>query len=205
MSTKPYILILYYSRTQGTQNLALHMGRGVDKVAGIEPRIRTVPPVSSVTERTVPSVPDEGAIFCTKEDLAGCSGLALGSATRFGNMAAPMKYFLDSTADLWAGQQLVGKPASVFCSSGSLHGGQESTLLTMMVPLLHHGMVIQGLPYSHPELNATQSGGTPYGVTHVQGSDHNDGAKLSKEEAALAEAAGQQLAELALKITGVSN
>ncbi|MBT3608982.1 MAG: NAD(P)H:quinone oxidoreductase, partial [Gammaproteobacteria bacterium] len=187
MSTKPYILILYYSRTQGTQNLALHMGRGVDKVAGIEPRIRTVPPVSSVTERTAPSVPDEGAVFCTKEDLAGCSGLALGSATRFGNMAAPMKYFLDSTADLWAGQQLVGKPASVFCSSGSLHGGQESTLLTMMVPLLHHGMVIQGLPYSHPELNATQSGGTPYGVTHVQGSDYNDGAKLSKEEAALAE------------------
>ena len=205
MSTNPYVLILYYSRTQGTQNLALHIGRGVDKVAGIEPRIRTVPPVSSVIERTAPSVPDEGAVFCTKEDLAGCSGLALGSATRFGNMAAPMKYFLDSTADLWAGQQLVGKPASVFCSSGSLHGGQESTLLTMMVPLLHHGMVIQGLPYSHPELNATQSGGTPYGVTHVQGSDHNDGAKLSKEEAALAEAAGQQLAELALKITGVSN
>ena len=136
MSKKPYILILYYSRTQGTQNLALHMGRGVDKVAGIEPRIRTVPPISSVTERTAPSVPDEGAVFCTKEDLAGCSGLALGSATRFGNMAAPMKYFLDSTADLWAGQQLVGKPASVFCSSGSLHGGQESTLLTMMVPLL---------------------------------------------------------------------
>lgn len=181
------------------------MGRGVDKVAGIEPRIRTVPPISSVTERTAPSVPDEGAVFCTKEDLAGCSGLALGSATRFGNMAAPMKYFLDSTADLWAGQQLVGKPASVFCSSGSLHGGQESTLLTMMVPLLHHGMVIQGLPYSHPELNATQSGGTPYGVTHVQGSDHNDGAKLSTEEAVLAKAAGQQLAELALKIRGVSN
>ena len=205
MSTKPYVLILYYSRTQGTQNLALHMGRGVDKVAGIEPRIRTVPPVSSVTERTAPSVPDEGAIFCTKEDLAGCSGLALGSATRFGNMAAPMKYFLDSTADLWAGLHLVGKPASVFCSSGSLHGGQESTLLTMMVPLLHHGMVIQGLPYSHPELNSTRSGGTPYGVTHVQGSGMNNGAKLSTEEAALAEAAGQQLAELALKITGASN
>ena len=205
MSTNPYVLILYYSRTQGTQNLALHIGRGVDQVAGIEPRIRTVPPVSSVLERTAPSVPDEGAVFCTKEDLAGCSGLALGSATRVGNMAAPVKYFLDSTADLWAGQQLVGKPASVFCSSGSLHGGQESTLLTMMVPLLHHGMVIQGLPYSYPELNTTQSGGTPYGVTHVQGNDHNNGATLSKEEAALAEAAGQQLAELALKITGVSN
>ncbi|MEZ7818673.1 MAG: NAD(P)H dehydrogenase (quinone) [Candidatus Azotimanducaceae bacterium] len=204
MSTNPYILILYYSRTQGTQNLALHMGRGVDKVAGIETRIRTVPPVSSVAERTAPSVPDEGAIFCTKEDLAECSGLALGSATRFGNMAAPMKYFLDSTADLWAGQQLVGKPASVFCSTGSLHGGQESTLLTMMVPLLHHGMVIQGLPYSHPELNTTQTGGTPYGVTHVQGKDHSSAAVLSKEEAALAEAAGQQLAELALKIRGVS-
>lgn len=205
MNTSKYILILYYSRTQGTQNLAMHIGRGVDKVAGIEPRIRTVPPVSSVIERTAPSVPEEGAVFCSKEDLAGCSGLALGSATRFGNMAAPMKYFLDSTADLWAGQTLVGKPASVFCSSGSIHGGQESTLLTMMVPLLHHGMIIQGLPYSYPELNSTQTGGTPYGVTHVQGREQNNGATLSKEETILAEATGQQLAELALKIGGESN
>jgi NAD(P)H dehydrogenase (quinone) len=196
--SNPYILILYYSRTQGTQNLALQMARGVDRVAGIEAKIRTVPPVSAVSERTAPSVPDDGAIFCTKEDLVNCSGLALGSATRFGNMAAPLKYFLDTTADLWAGHQLVGKPASVFCSTGSLHGGQETTLLTMMVPLLHHGMLIQGLPYSVPELNHTQTGGTPYGVTHVQGQD-NPGA-LSAAETAMAQSAGQQLAETALRL-----
>ena len=194
----PYVLILYYSRTQGTQNLALHMARGVDQVAGIEPRIRTVPPVSAVTERTAPSVPQDGAVFCSKEDLTGCSGLALGSATRFGNMAAPLKYFLDTTADLWAGHHLVGKPACVFCSTGSLHGGQESTLLTMMVPLLHHGMLIQGLPYSLPGLNRTQSGGTPYGATHVQGKE--EGALLTDDEAQLAPGAGKQLAKLALQL-----
>lgn len=196
--SQPYVLILYYSRTQGTANVALHMARGVDQVEGIEPRLRTVPPVSAVSERTAPSVPDDGAVFCSKEDLLGCSGLALGSATRFGNMAAPLKYFLDTTADLWAGHHLVGKPASVFCSTGSLHGGQESTLLTMMVPLLHHGMLIQGLPYSLPELNETQSGGTPYGATHVQG--NTDGAKLTEHEATLAVAAGKQLAELSLRL-----
>lgn len=196
--SNPYILILYYSRTQGTQNLALQMARGVVRVAGIEAKIRTVPPVSAVSERTAPSVPDDGAIFCTKEDLVNCSGLALGSATRFGNMAAPLKYFLDTTADLWAGHQLVGKPASVFCSTGSLHGGQETTLLTMMVPLLHHGMLIQGLPYSVPELNHTQTGGTPYGVTHVQGQD--DPGALSAAETAMAQSAGQQLAETALRL-----
>lgn len=197
MST-PYVLILYYSRTQGTQHLAMHMARGVDKVSGIEARIRTVPPVSAVTERTEPSVPDDGAVFCTKEDLAGCSALALGSATRFGNMAAPLKYFLDTTADLWVGNHLVGKPASVFCSTASLHGGQESTLLSMMIPLLHHGMLIQGLPYSLPELNQTQTGGTPYGVTHLQGKEQ--GGTLSASEEALAQSAGQQLAELAMRL-----
>ncbi len=197
MST-PYVLILYYSRTQGTQNLAMHMARGVDKVSGIEARIRTVPPVSAVTERTEPSVPDDGAVFCTKEDLAGCSALALGSATRFGNMAAPLKYFIDTTADLWVGNHLVGKPASVFCSTASLHGGQESTLLSMMIPLLHHGMLIQGLPYSLPELNQTQTGGTPYGVTHLQGKEQ--GGNLSASEEALAQSAGQQLAELAKRL-----
>jgi NAD(P)H dehydrogenase (quinone) len=196
--SQPYVLILYYSRTQGTANVALRMARGVDQVEGIEPRLRTVPPVSAVSERTAPSVPDDGAVFCSKEDLIGCSGLALGSATRFGNMAAPLKYFLDTTADLWADHHLVGKPASVFCSTGSLHGGQESTLLTMMVPLLHHGMLIQGLPYSLPELNKTQSGGTPYGATHVQG--HTDDAKLTEHEANLAVSAGKQLAELSLRL-----
>ena len=196
--SSPYVLILYYSRTQGTQNLALQIARGVDSVAGIEAKIRTVPPVSAVIERTAPSVPDDGAVFCTKDDLVDCSGLALGSATRFGNMAAPLKYFLDTTADLWAGHQLVGKPASVFCSTGSLHGGQETTLLTMMVPLLHHGMLIQGLPYSVPELNRTRTGGTPYGVTHVQG--QGDAGALSGAEAAMARSAGQQLAETALRL-----
>jgi NAD(P)H dehydrogenase (quinone) len=163
--SNPYVLILYYSRTQGTQNLALQMARGVDRVAGIEAKIRTVPPVSAVSERTAPTVPDDGAIFCTKDDLVNCSGLALGS---------------------------------VFCSTGSLHGGQETTLLTMMVPLLHHGMLIQGLPYSVPELNHTQTGGTPYGVTHVQGQD--DPSALSEAETAMAQSAGQQLAETALRL-----
>ena len=194
----PYILVLYYSRSGGTQNLALHIARGIDKVAGIDARIRTVPPVSSVVERTAAAVPDEGAVFCSKEDLRNCSGLALGSATRFGNMAAPMKYFIDTTADLWAENSLVGKPASVFCSSASIHGGQESTLLTMMVPLLHQGMLIQGLPYQLPALHQTRSGGTPYGVTHLQESDNP--AQLSDEEASLAISAGTQLALVAQRL-----
>ena len=193
----PYVLILYYSRSGGTQNLALHIARGVDRVAGIESRLRTVPPVDVATERVLPPVPDEGAVYCSKEDLSHCAGLALGSATRFGNMAAPMKHFVDTTADLWLGRALVGKPASVFASSNSIHGGQESTLLTMMVPLLHHGMLIQGLPYSEEALNQTSTGGTPYGATHVGA----NGAELSTHEAELAVAAGRRLAELALKLT----
>ena len=200
--SKPYLLILYYSRGGGTQNLALHIARGVDKVGGIEARIRTVPPVSTVVERTAAAVPDTGAVFCSKEDLRHCAGLALGSATRFGNMAAPMKHFLDTTADLWADHALVGKPASVFTSSASIHGGQESTLLTMMVPLLHHGMLIQGLPYSLPALNQTRSGGTPYGVTHLQGND--DPATLSEDEASLAVAAGIQLAQISLRLSSTT-
>lgn len=194
--TQPYVLILYYSRTGGTRNLALHIARGVDRVNGIESRVRTVPPVDSATERTLPPVPEEGAVYCSKEDLAGCGGLALGSATRFGNMAAPMKHFIDSTADLWMGRALVGKPAGVFTSSNSIHGGQESTLLTMMVPLLHHGMLIQGLSYAEDALNETRTGGTPYGVTHLGA----DGAALSIHEATLASVAGQRLAELALRL-----
>ena len=193
----PYILILYYSRTEGTQNLALHMARGVDQVDGIEPRLRTVPPVSAVSERTAPSVPDDGAVLCTKDDLIGCSGLALGSATRFGNMAAPLKYFLDTTADLWAGHHLVGKPASVFCSTGSLHGGQESTLLTMMIPLLHHGMLIQGLPI------ACQISTRPKAAVHLTGlpcARQYRRAALTEHEAALALSAGKQLAELSLRL-----
>jgi NAD(P)H dehydrogenase (quinone) len=194
--TQPYVLIVYYSRSGGTKNLALHMARGVDRVAGIEPRIRTVPEVDVATARIQPPVPEQGAIYCTKEDLSGCAGLALGSATRFGNMAAPLKHFLDSTADLWLGRTLVGKPASVFTSSNSLHGGQESTLLTMLVPLLHHGMIIQGIPYAEEALNQTRSGGTPYGASHVG----SDGSELSDHEATLASASGERLARLALTL-----
>ncbi len=192
----PYILILYYSRTGGTRNLALHIGRGVDRVAGIDARIRTVPPVAVATERTLPPVPSEGAVYCSKADLSGCAGLALGSATRFGNMAAPLKHFLDDTADLWLNRDLVGKPACVFTSSNSLHGGQESTLLSMMIPLLHHGMLLQGIPYAEDALNLTTTGGTPYGVSHFGA----PGPELSEHEASLAHAAGERLAELALKL-----
>ena len=192
----PYILILYYSRSGGTQNLALHIGRGVDRVAGIEARIRTVPPVAVATERTLPPVPDEGAVYCSKTDLSDCAGLALGSATRFGNMAAPLKHFLDDTADLWLSRALVGKPACVFTSSNSLHGGQESTLLSMMIPLLHHGMLLQGIPYAEEALNQTSTGGTPYGASHVGA----HGSELSEHEATLAVAAGERLATTALKL-----
>ena len=194
--TQPYVLIVYYSRSGGTKNLAMHMARGVDRVAGIEPRIRTVPEVDVATVRVQPPVPEEGAVYCSKEDLSGCAGLALGSATRFGNMAAPLKHFIDSTADLWISRALVGKPASVFTSSNSFHGGQETTLMTMMVPLLHHGMIIQGLPYAEEALNQTRSGGTPYGVSHVGA----DGPDLTEHEATLASAAGERLAHLALKL-----
>jgi NAD(P)H dehydrogenase (quinone) len=194
--TQPYVLILYYSRSGGTQNLALHIARGVDRVNGIEPRIRTVPPVDTAVQHTLPPVPDDGAVYCDKEDLAGCAALSLGSPTRFGNMAAPMKHFIDSTADLWMGRALVGKPANVFSSSNSIHGGQESTLLTMMVPLLHHGMLIQGLSYAEEALNETRTGGTPYGATHLG----SEGAELSSHEATLATVAGERLAELALQL-----
>lgn len=195
--TQPYVLIIYYSRSGSTKNLALHMARGVDRVTGIEPRIRTVPEVDVATARIQPPVPEQGAVYCTKDDLSGCAGLALGSATRFGNMAAPLKHFLDGTADLWISRTLVGKPASVFTSSNSFHGGQESTLLTMMVPLLHHGMIIQGIPYAEEALNQTRSGGTPYGASHVG----VDGNELTEHEAILASAAGERLARLALAIS----
>ena len=193
---QPYILILYFSKTGGTANLAKHIARGVDKVAGIEPMLRTVPEVHLATEALAPPVPSEGAVYCSKEDLAGCTGLALGSATRFGNMAAPMKYFIDTTADLWMSRSLVGKPATVFTASNSMHGGQESTLLSMMIPLLHHGMLMQALPYSEPALDATTTGGTPYGVSHWG----TPGPELSEHEAELAVATGKRLAETALKL-----
>ncbi len=198
--SQPYVLVLYYSRSGGTANLARHLARGVRSHGRFEARLRTVPPVAAATERTVPPVPDEGAPYCSKDDLAGCSALALGSPTRFGNMAAPLKFFLDGTADLWLSHHLAGRPAAVFCSTGSLHGGQESTLLTMMMPLLHHGMVLVGLPYSERWLSETTSGGTPYGASHVSGADGRP--DLSDAEKQLAFALGARLADVAAKLSG---
>jgi NAD(P)H dehydrogenase (quinone) len=193
-SPAPYVLVLYYSRSGGTANLARHVARGVTG-EGMEARLRTVPPVATATTETLPPVPEEGAVYCSKEELAGCAALALGTPTRFGNAAAPLKHFLDGTADLWMQRALEGKPAGVFCSTASLHGGQETTLLSMMIPLLHHGMLLSGVPYSEPALNATTSGGTPYGPSHVAGPAGT--AELTKEESAVAEALGRRLARLA--------
>ena len=190
----PYILILYYSRTGSVAALARQVARGVE-AAGLEARLRTVPPVSATSEATSADIPDQGPPYCSSDDLAGCAGLALGSPTRFGNMAAPMKYFIDSTSDLWMAGTLVDKPAAVFTSTSSLHGGQESTLLSMMLPLLHHGMVISGLPYSEKALVETRTGGTPYGASHMAGTDNNT--VPDEHEAQLARALGERLGRLA--------
>jgi len=195
----PYVLVLYYSRHGATAELARHVARGVESVRGIEARVRTVPPVAAVTQIAQPPVPDSGAPYCEEADLAGCAGLVLGSPTRFGNMAAPLKAFLDSTSGLWLAGGLIGKPAGVFTSTGSLHGGQESTLLTMMLPLLHHGMVIAGIPYSEAALSTTSGGGTPYGASHVAGTGTTP-LPLRAEERALAEALGARLARLAVQL-----
>ena len=193
---RPYILVLYYSRTGAVAALAQHIARGVAYVDGIDARMRTVPPVSTTCEAMDPLVPDEGAPYVSLEDLKNCAGLALGSPTRFGNMAAPLKYFLDSTSSLWLSGDLVGKPASVFSSSASMHGGQETTLTSMMLPLLHQGMLLLGLPYTDSALNETQTGGTPYGATHVAGS--NNDLPLSSHEVVLAKNLGERLAKTAL-------
>ena len=195
----PYVLILYYSRNGQTAELAGQIGRGVARVSGIEARLRAVPPVSPDTEASLPPVPDEGAPYATKADLAGCSGLAIGSPTRFGNMAAPLKHFLDTTGDLWLSGALAGKPAGAFTSTGSLHGGQETTLMTMMMPLLHHGMVLCGLPYTEQALGETESGGTPYGPSHWAGTGEQ--LPLSEHEKTLCQAFGHRLATLALKLS----
>ncbi|ATD65603.1 NAD(P)H:quinone oxidoreductase [Neisseria weixii] len=192
------ILVLFYSQNGSTLNLARQIARGIESVAGCEAVLRTVPKVSTVCEAVESDIPDSGAPYATADDLKNCAGLALGSPTRFGNMAAAMKYFIDGTIPQWLGAELSGKPATVFTSSSSLHGGQESTLLTMMLPLLHHGMVISGIPYSETALSHTQSGGTPYGASHVTG--HNGNAALSADENELAFAQGKRLAELALKL-----
>lgn len=192
------ILVLYYSRYGATQALARLIGQGIESVNGVTARLRTVPPVSTVCEASEPPVPTDGPPYVEYSDLQECIGLALGSPTRFGNMAAPLKYFLDGSSAQWLSGALQGKPACVFTSTGSLHGGQESTLLSMMIPLFHHGMIVLGLPYSNPELMNTTTGGTPYGVSHLA---HADGsAPISPEESRLAIAQGKRLAEVALRL-----
>lgn len=197
----PYVLVLYYSRTGTTQALAQEIARGVEQAGDIEARLRTVAPVSPDTESSLSAVPDSGAVYCTKDDLRHCAALMLGSPTRFGNMAAPLKYFLDTTSDLWLGGDLIGKPAGVFSSTGSLHGGQETTLLSMMLPLLHQGMLISGIPYSEAGLNLTRTGGTPYGATHWA---RDDSAAQGPDdiEKQLCQAQGKRIALLAKKLMG---
>lgn len=189
------ILILYYSRRGAVANMAQMVARGVEEVPGTHARLRTVPSVSADSEKVADDLPLSGPPYCTMDDLRECAGLALGSPTRFGNMAAALKYFLDGTSSLWLTGALAGKPAAVFTSSSTLHGGQESTLLTMMVPLLHHGMLVMGLPYTEPELNNTTTGGTPYGPSHVAGL--NSDQPLSSDEKRLCRAMGRRLAETA--------
>jgi len=191
------ILILYYSRGGATRELAYKIAHGVEQ-AGAEALIRTVPTVSTECEAITDDIPSTGDLYAELSELEQCSGLLLGSPTRFGNMAAAMKYFLDSTSPLWLRGALEGKPAGVFTSTGGLHGGQESTLLSMMLPLLHHGMLVAGIPYSVPELSITKSGGTPYGASHVAGPDNQQA--LTDEEAKLCIAQGQRIAELALRL-----
>ncbi len=193
------ILVLYYSLHGSVRELARHVAHGVDAVPGMAARLRTVPKVAAEIEGAAPPVPDSGAPYATQRDLEECVGLALGSPTRFGNMAASMKYFWDGTSGLWLSGALAGKPACVFTSSASLHGGQESTLLSMMLPLLHHGMLIVGLPYSQPELNATRSGGTPYGASHFAGPEGRE--PLTEEERRLAFALGKRVAEVAARLS----
>jgi NAD(P)H dehydrogenase (quinone) len=196
--TTPYVLILYYSIGGSVAAMAREIAHGVTAVGGIEARLRTVPPVSVETKVTQPAVPESGAVYCSSTDLRDCAALALGSPTRFGNMAAALKYFLDGTGDLWVSGSLNGKPAGVFTSTATLHGGQESTLLSMMLPLLHHGMLLCGLPFSEAALNTTQSGGTPYGPSHVAGRE--DKLPLSADEIQLCRVLGQRLARFALKL-----
>ena len=192
------ILVLYYSRNGHTAQLARLLARGIEEVPGMRARLRQVPPVAPVTETAQPPVPDEGAPYVTRQDLAECVGLALGSPTRFGNMAAPLKHFLDGTGAEWASGALVGKPAALFTSTSTMHGGQESTLLTMALPLLHHGMLIVGIPYTEPALTATHSGGTPYGASHVAGAKGENA--ISGHERELARALGRRLADAARKL-----
>jgi NAD(P)H dehydrogenase (quinone) len=197
------ILIVYYSRFGSTARMAETAATGVESVAGAESRLRTVPPVSPTSEATSPAVPDSGPPYAELEDLSACDGLIVGSPTRFANMAAPMKHFLDTTTSLWLNGTLAGRPAACFTSTGSLHGGQETTLITMMLPLLHQGMYLVGLPYTEPDLATTTSGGTPYGASHVAGSDADQ--PETDEEARLTRALGRRVATLARDLERVEH
>ncbi|QYZ66878.1 MAG: NAD(P)H-quinone oxidoreductase [Gammaproteobacteria bacterium (ex Lamellibrachia satsuma)] len=193
------ILILYYSRHGSTAGMARQIARGVEDVSGVTARLRTVPEVSSVCEATAEAIPESGAPYATDADLQACAGLILGSPTRFGNMAAPLKYFLDQTSRLWMTGSLIDKPAAVFTSTSSMHGVQETTLLSMMLPLMHHGMILMGLPYSETDLLHTRTGGTPYGASHLAGGESN--LPLSDEEKTLCRALGKRVAAKAVQLT----
>ena len=194
----PEILVLYYSRGGSVAKLARQIARGIGEVDGMAARLRTVPPVAATTQTASAPVPEDGAPYVEHQDLAECVGLLLGSPTRFGNMAAPLKHFIDGLGGEWASGTLVGKPAAVFTSTATMHGGQESTLLSMMIPLLHHGCVIAGIPFTEPALNTTRSGGTPYGASHLAGP--KDDPQPSDDEAQLARALGRRIAQLAAKL-----
>ena len=196
--TSPYILVLYYSRYGATAKMAQLIARGVEQIPALEARVRTVPAVSTVTEARAPVVPDSGAVYCTEDDLRHCAGLVIGSPTRFGNMAAALKYFLDNTGGIWISGALIDKPMAAFTSTSSLHGGQETTLLTMVIPLLHHGMIYCGIPYSEVALNTTRGGGTPYGASHHAGADGKN--PISAEESELCIALGKRIALIASKL-----
>jgi NAD(P)H dehydrogenase (quinone) len=195
---QPYVLVLFYSRGGATASMAQQVARGVELCEGISARLRTVPAVSANCEQTEEDIPEDGPLYCDQDELRHCAGLVLGSPTRFGNMAAPLKYFVDQSSALWLSGAMIDKPAAVFTSTSSLHGGQESTLLSMMLPLMHHGMLITGLPYSEAGLMSTSSGGTPYGASHWAGDDNSR--SLDEEEASLCRALGLRVARLARRV-----
>ena len=199
MSQPPYVLVLFYSRHGSIAEMAKHIARGVNKINGMEAKIRQVPEVSNITRVAAPEIPEAGAPYCTLEELADCSGLAIGSPSYFGSMAAPLKHFIDQTSTLWLTGQLIDKPACGFTSASTMHGGQEQCIYSMMTPLIHHGMVWLGLPYKNKELINTQAGGTPYGASHLANSTSEN--NLTVDEKALCEAQGKRLAQMALKLT----
>ncbi|MBR7888028.1 NAD(P)H:quinone oxidoreductase [Marinomonas sp. A79] len=199
MSANPYVLILFYSRHGSIAEMAKHLARGVNTVNGIEAKVRQVPDVASTTTLAAPALPDEGAPYCTLEELADCAGLAMGSPSYFGSMAAPLKHFIDQTSTLWLTGRLINKPACGFTSASTMHGGQEQCLHSMMTPLIHHGMIWAGLPYKNKALISTLSGGTPYGASHLANSTNDT--NLTEDEKALCEAQGKRIAELAIKLS----